>query len=56
MEKGVANLFALRSRKFFGHHILVYPAADATLARLGLMAPSTTAYMVPFAALTYTPQ
>jgi hypothetical protein len=56
IEKGVANFSTLRGRKFFGQHVLVYPASDEILARIGLIAHSTTAYMIPFAAFTYAPQ
>lgn len=56
IEKGVANFSTLRGRKFFNQHALVYPASETLLARIGLMTPSTTAYMIPIPALTYAPQ
>jgi predicted O-methyltransferase YrrM len=56
IEKGVANYSILRGRAIFQHHILVYPAQDRTIEKLGLEAASTTALMLPFAALTYTAQ
>ncbi len=56
IEKGVANFSTLRGRKFFGQHVLVYPASDAILARIGLIAHSTTAYVIPLPAFTYAPQ
>ncbi|HVJ41301.1 MAG TPA: class I SAM-dependent methyltransferase [Dongiaceae bacterium] len=58
MEKGVANLSVLRSGQapFFSQHILVYPAMDEVLQRLGVLSRTTTAFFLPFAALTYTNQ
>jgi predicted O-methyltransferase YrrM len=56
IEKGVANFSTMRGRKFFAQHVLVYPASDAVLDRIGLIAHSTTAYVIPFQGFTYAPQ
>lgn len=56
MEKGVANLMQIRGRPFFGKHVLVYPASDATLARLGLVSRATTAFLLPASALVFANQ
>jgi predicted O-methyltransferase YrrM len=56
MEKGVANLMQIRGRPFFSRHLLIYPASDATLAKLGLVSRATTAFLLPASALVFASQ
>jgi predicted O-methyltransferase YrrM len=56
IEKGVANHSSMRNRPFFQRHVLVYPPKEAVIERLGLIAPSTTAFVLPSSALSYSPQ
>jgi predicted O-methyltransferase YrrM len=56
IEKGVANLSLIKARPYFGQHVLVYPAADHVLARLGVSSGSTSALLFPLAALKFTNQ
>jgi predicted O-methyltransferase YrrM len=56
IEKGVANFSTMRGRPFFQRHVLVYPPRDRLIERLGLLTPSTTALVLPSAALNYSAQ
>jgi len=56
IEKGVANHSSMRGRPFFQRHVLVYPPKDRLIERLGLLESSTTAFLLPSSALSYSPQ
>jgi predicted O-methyltransferase YrrM len=56
IEKGVANHSIMRGRAFFQRHVLVYPPRDRLIERLGLLGASTTAFVLPSSALSYSPQ
>jgi predicted O-methyltransferase YrrM len=47
IEKGVANLFNLRTAKVFSDHHLFYPPSDSLLRMLGFQDRCTTAVLAP---------
>ena len=47
VEKGVANLFALRSMPAFKDHLCVYPPSEPLLRRFGFTDHATCALVVP---------
>jgi predicted O-methyltransferase YrrM len=56
MEKGVANLFALRSAPEFKDHLCVYPPSEALLQRFGFTDHATCALVVPRSVIDFSPQ
>lgn len=47
MEKGVANLFALRRMELLKNHFLIYPCKQNHLQKLGFSSHSLTAVLIP---------
>lgn len=56
VEKGVANLFKLRSAQLFKEHLCVYPPSETLLRRLGFWDHATCALMVPRSHVEFTAQ
>jgi hypothetical protein len=56
MEKGVANLFMLRTAKEFKDHVCVYPPSEPLLRRFGLDDHATCALVAPRAVFEFTAQ
>lgn len=56
MEKGVANLFKLRTMPKLANHFLVYPASVEQLGKLGFSSDSTLAILLPASRIALTNQ
>ena len=55
-EKGVANLFSLKSIDKLKNHFLVYPCMHQTLKNFGFTSHSLTAILIPANLIQLTPQ
>ena len=56
MEKGVANLFALRRMELLKNHFLIYPCKQNYLHKLGFSSHSLTAVLIPTTLIELSPQ